>query len=147
MGSTIRKSDPYLGFRFSIEINGIVSGGFAECSGLQVETEVEEYREGGVNEYVHKLSKGTKYQNITLKRGITDHDDMWKWHLDVTMGRIRSAMKDVFIILWNNEGQEKWRWHCEGAYPIKWSGPELKADGSAVATEAVELAHTGIRKI
>ena len=43
--------DPYLAFNFFIEIEGILAGGFSECMGLQVETEIETYREGGVNEW------------------------------------------------------------------------------------------------
>ncbi len=144
--ATAARKDPHLSFRFSIEIDGIISGGFAECSGLQVETEIEDYREGGLNEYVHKLSKGTKYQNITLKRGITDYEDVWKWHQDIAAGKINDGRKAVSIILWDSEGNEKWRWRIENAYPVKWTGPDLKANTGAVAFEALELAHTGISK-
>jgi phage tail-like protein len=41
------------------------------------------------------------------------------------------------------QGQETWRWSFQNAYPVKWVGPELKADGSAVAIETIELAHNG----
>lgn len=141
---TAERDEPYLSFRFLIEIDGIVSGGFAECSGLQVETETEDYREGGVNEYVHKLSKGTKYQNVTLKRGITDSQVLWKWHQDVVAGNIER--KGCYIILLDSENNEKLRWRFENAYPVKWSGPELKANSNTVAFETLELVHTGIKK-
>ena len=143
------RKDPYTSFRFSIEINGIISGGFAECSGLQVETEIEDYREGGLNEYAHKLSKGTKYQNITLKRGITDYEDMWYWHQAIVFGLTPIPLigrRNVFIILKDSEGNEKWRWHIQNAFPVKWTGPELRSDSNTVAFETLELAHTGITK-
>jgi len=146
MAAVVRK-DPYLSFRFIIEIDGIVNGGFAECSGLQVETETEDYREGGLNEYTHKLSKGTKYQNIILKRGITDSDALWQWHQDVTAGKIKGARRSISIILMDEEQNEKWRWLVEKAYPVKWAGPALKSDSSTIAFETLELVHTGIRKI
>lgn len=140
------RKDPYTSFRFAIEIDGIISGGFTECSGLQVETEIEDYREGGLNDYAHKLSKGTKYQNITLKRGITDYEDIWDWHQDVTFGLIEGSRKDVYIIHSDSEGNEKWRWLVMDAFPVKWTGPNLKSDSSAVAFETLELAHHGIIK-
>ena len=138
------REDPYLSFRFLVEIQGLIVGGFSEVSGLQANTEVEEIKEGGVNDYVHKLPKITKYPNITLKRGITDLDALWNWHQDVVNGKVER--KTVFIILLDSERNEKWRWSFEHAYPVKWTGPDLKADGSTVGVETLELAHNGIKK-
>lgn len=138
------RKDPYLSFRFLVELQSLIVGGFSEVSGLQAETEIEEIREGGVNDYVHKLPKITKYPNITLKRGITDCDTLWKWHQDVVNGKVER--KTVFVVLMDGEGNEKWRWSFEHAYPVKWQGPDLKADSSAVAVETLELAHNGIKK-
>jgi len=138
------RKDPYLGFRFLVEIQGLIVGGFSEVSGLQAETEVEEIREGGINDHVHKLPKITKYPNITLKRGITDSDVLWKWHQEVISGLFMRM--SGFIILLDSKGEEKWRWHFVDAYPVKWTGPDLKADSSTVAVETLELAHNGIMK-
>jgi len=135
---------PYLGFNFLIEFDNAVVGGFSEISGLQVEIEIEEIREGGVNDHVHKVPKGTKYQNIVLKRGITDSDVLWSWHQDVIHGKFKR--KNILIILLDLEGNEKWRWSISGAYPTKWIGPELKAEKAAVAFEAIELVHNGFEK-
>src|SRR6266700_7895774 len=55
------RRDPYLSYNFAVEIEGLVAGGFSEVSGLQTEIEVQEYREGGVNEYVHKRAGPAKY--------------------------------------------------------------------------------------
>ena len=138
------RKDPYLSFRFLVEIQGLIVGGFSEVSGLQAETEVEEKREGGVNDYVHKLPTITKYPNITLKRGITDSDVLWNWHQDVVKGKFKR--RTVYIILQDSEGNEEWRWEFDDAYPVKWTGPDLKADSSTVAVEGIELAHKGIKK-
>jgi phage tail-like protein len=138
------RNDPYLSFRFLVEIQGLIVGGFSEVSGLQAETEIEEKREGGVNDYVHKLPKITKYQNITLKRGITDSDTLWEWHQDVVNGNVER--KTVFVVLLDCEGDEQWRWQFIDAYPVKWTGPDLTAGSSAVAVETIELAHNGIKK-
>lgn len=139
-----RRKDPYLSFRFLVEIQNLVVAGFSEASGLSAETEFDEYREGGVNEFVHKLPKNTKYSNLTLKRGLTDSDALWKWHHDVIMGKVER--RTVNLVLLDSEGNETWRWSFENAYPVKWVGPELKSDGSAIALETLEIAHDGFSR-
>lgn len=139
------RRNPYMSFSFLVEIEGLIVGGFSEVSGLQVETEIEEIREGGVNDRIHKLPKITKYTNITLKRGITDSDELWNWYQSVINGDIKK--RGGFIVLMDRERNEKWRWNFLDAYPVKWVGPDLKADSNAVAIESLELAHSGIKKV
>ena len=131
-------------FRFRVEIEGITSAGASEVTGLLIETETEPYEEGGVNDFIYQLPKRTKYQHITLKRGITDLDDMWNWFQKVVSGSFER--KNGAIILMDSSGNDSWRWDFFEAYPVKWTGPELKADSNTVAFETIELAHHGIRK-
>lgn len=142
--ATAAQADPITAFKFLIELDGLVVGGFSEVTGISAETETEDYREGGVNEYIHKLPKITKYPNITLKKGLTDSDLLWKWYKDTVAGKIKR--KNGSIILLDYAGNEKWRWNFSQAYPVKWNGPDLKADTGAVAVEILELAHNGITK-
>ena len=142
--ATAERRDPYGAFRFRLEIDALIVAGFSDISGLAVETEVEERAEGGVNDQVHSFAKGTKSPRLVLKRGITDSTDLWSWHQDVVGGRIKR--RDGRIFLFDLAGAEKWRWTFEGAYPVKWTGPDLKGDGSAVAFETVELVHRGLKK-
>lgn len=141
---TGQKPYPYTSFRFHIEIGGITVAQVSEVTGLQIETETEPYEEGGVNDFVHQLPKRTKYQHITLKRGITDLDEMWKWHQDVVNGKF--DRKNGAVVLLDSKGEEKWRWNFVQAYPVKWTGPDFKADSNTVAFETIELAHNGIKK-
>ena len=136
------RTDPYLTSKFYIEIQGIEQASFAECSGLAVETEVFEYQEGGLNEYVHKLPGRSKVSNVTLKRGITDSNELWDWYRDVVQGKIER--KNVSIVLYDLEGNEVMRWAFIDAYPVKWSGPAFKADANAITIETLELAHRGM---
>ena len=141
-----QRTDPYRGFRFRIEIDGLMVGGFSEVSGLHHEIETEDYNEGGVNGYAHKLPKSVKYPNLVLKRGITDADNLWKWQRSVGKKQTKIDRKAVRIILLDEEGKEKITWRCLLAYPIKWTGPDLKADANGVAIESLELAHCGIER-
>ena len=139
------RKDPFLGYNFAVEIEGLVAGGFSEVSGLQTEIEVQEYREGGVNEYIHKRAGPAKYpSNLVLKRGITDVRTLWNWYWDVAQGKIER--KNVSVLLMDSAGQEKLRWNFEKAYPVKWVGPDLKGTTSEVAVETLELAHHGLAK-
>jgi phage tail-like protein len=137
------RKDPVLAFNFAVEIRGLVVGGFREVSGLQAEAEVEEYREGGVNEFIHKRAGPVRYPaNITLKKGITDSTALWSWYCNVANGKVER--KNISIVLMDSAGQEQRRWNFQRAYPVKWVGPELKALSSEVAVEAIELAHDGL---
>jgi len=138
---SVVRGDPLLANRFALEIDGITEAGFSECSGIVVETEFEERREGGLNAYTLRFPRGSKLSNIILKRGVTDSGSLWKWHQDIVAGRI--TRKKVSIILLDSTGTEKWRRNLEEAFPVKWSGPELKADGSSVAIETLEFAYHG----
>ncbi|MCB0258576.1 MAG: phage tail protein [Calditrichaeota bacterium] len=140
------RTDPYFAFRFRIVIEGIIEGGFTELSGLQATTLVEDFKEGGVNNYVHKLPKETTYENLVLKKGLADQDTLWKWHRDVVAGKIKRTTVQIMLLkdrLANPSDAIAYTWSFKDAYPVKWSGPDLKADGNTVAFESIEIAHHG----
>lgn len=139
-----QKQYPIRAFRFRVDIENITVAMVSDVTGLQLETETETYEEGGENTFVYQLPKRTKYQHITLKRGITDRDDMWRWYQDVVHGIFKR--KNGTIVLMDVTGNDKWRWNFSEAFPVKWTGPDLKADSSTVAFETIELAHHGIKK-
>ncbi len=139
------RNDPYAAFNFQVEIEGLVIGGFSEVSGLQVETVVEDYQEGGQNQYVHKLPGPARYpSNLILKGGLTDIETFWRWHQNVIAGTVERRNGTIYLL--ERQGQPAMWWDFKKAYPVKWSGPDLKADSSAVAVETIELVHCGISK-
>ena len=81
------RTDPYRGFNFLVEIDGITQAGFSEVSGLDATTDPVDYREGNDPNHVRKLTGLNKYSPITLKRGITDSDELWKWRKTVLNGK------------------------------------------------------------
>lgn len=138
------RADPYQAFKFLVEIDSLVVGGFSECSGLQVETETHEYREGGQNDYVHRFAGPTKYPPLILKHGLTMIEGLWSWHQDVTQRII--ARKNGTIFLMNKKGIPVIWWNFKEAFPVKWTGPDLRADAGSVAIESIELAHRGLSR-
>lgn len=142
MAATGDRNDPFLAFRFSIELNGLAVGGFSECSGLQLETDVIDYAEGGLNTHLHKFPGRTKQSNVTLKRGIVDWD-LWSWYFALTQGQIMRL--DATICVFDPSGSDAvLKWRLSQAFPVKWIGPELNGTQNSVAVETLELCHIGL---
>lgn len=137
--------DPYLQFNFLVAVEGMLVGEFSQVSGIGSEVEFEEYQEGGVNDYTHKLPTRAKYpQNLVLERGLTDFDFLWAWHHDIVNGKFERKNGTIFLL-------DRYRipatwWNFTDAYPVKWTGPQLQASSNAIAVESVELAHHGLVK-
>jgi phage tail-like protein len=139
----MERVDPFRGFRFLIEIEGLTSAGFQRVKGLQREVKHESYREGGVNEYEHKLFSQVSYPVVVLERGLA-RDDLWQWAFDSAEGRIQR--KNVWIRLQTEAGEKAWAWQLDWALPVKWSCSDLDAGQSQVVMESLELAHHGLSK-
>ena len=104
-----RGNDPFASFCFQAEIDSKKVSGFSEVSGLTIETEVETFREGGVNTQNWQLPGPAKFPTrLTLKRGLANKDALWSWYRNIMAGRIER--KQVTIILMDNGGDEKWQW-------------------------------------
>ena len=138
------RTDPYRGFNFMVEIDGITQAGFQECGGLDASTDPVDYREGTDPNHVRKLTGLNKYSPISLKRGITDSDELWKWRQTVIDGK--TERKNGSIVLLDETGAEKLRWNFVNAWPSKWTGPALNSTGSTIAVEALELTHEELKK-
>jgi phage tail-like protein len=138
------RNDPYRGYNFLVEIDGITRAGFRECSGLDTSQDPIEYREGNEARTVRKLPGLVKYANISLKRGITDDAELWEWRKTVIAGTIQR--KNGSIVLLDDTGAEKLRWNFREGWPTKWTGPTFNATGNEVAIETLEIAHEGLEK-
>jgi phage tail-like protein len=142
--ATGSRVDPYRGFNFLVELDGITQAGFQEVSGLDASTAAVDYREGTDPSHTRKLTGLNTYTAITLKRGITDSDELWKWRQTVIDGR--TQRKNGSIVLRDETGTEKIRWNFVSAWPSKWTGPALNAATAAVAVESLELTHEELKK-
>lgn len=130
--------------RFYIFIGNQAQALFNELSGLQVETEVFEYSEGGNNGFVHQLPGRTRVGRLTLKRGMVASDDLFRWYMNIAFGK-SADRRNISVVLYNEEGQELRRWNFINAYPVRWVGPALEAGAAATAIETLELAHDGLQ--
>ena len=135
------RPDPVGALRFQLTLPGVNVGYFEECSGLGVEVEVKEYMEGGQNAFVHKLPTRLKYTNLVLKRGVTHEEALLRWFLET---RTKARRINLTVSLVGPGGEPVRSWAFAGAYPVKWTGPTLSSSSNAVATETLEIAHTGL---
>jgi len=140
------RRDPYRGYNFLVEIDGITRAGFRECSGLDSTQDPIEYREGNEGLTARKLPGLNKYSNISLKWGITDDAELWDWRQQVMDGNIAGARKNGSIVLMDDTGEEKVRWNFREGWPTKWTGPSLNATGSDIGIETLDIVHEGLVK-
>ncbi|NLL15445.1 MAG: phage tail protein [Fibrobacter sp.] len=142
-----RLNNPVSAYNFKLEIDGIQVAGFSEITGLNAETEVEPLKEGGLNDSVHMLVKGTKYGNIVMKKGILSSETLYAWYCDTIRGKIKR--KNVSIHLYDSSYQNANEtavrtWNFRNAFPIKWDGPVFNAASSAIAMESITMVHEGM---
>src|SRR4051812_44235336 len=130
------RQDPLRGFRFLLEIEGITSGGFTRVKGISREVKHESYREGGVNEYEHKLVTQVSYPVVVLERGLA-LDDLWKWALAAADGDVQRHT--IRLRLQNEAGEKLWAWEIAHAIPVKWAASDLDAQSAQVVMESLEL--------
>jgi phage tail-like protein len=140
-----RDIDPYASFNFLLEIDGITRAGFSECTGLNAESNVIDYREGNEAITPRKLPGLNKFGNITLKRGVSRDLDMFNWHKAVMDGDILRD-ESMSIVLLDEKRQEVVRWNLRNAWPSKWTGPDFKANANEIAIEAIEITHEGVER-
>lgn len=130
-------------FTFAVEIEGLSpAGSFRQVSGLAVETEVIEFREGTSNT-VRKLPGRTKWPNLVLKRGYTGDLELYEWATARTAsGEV--VRRRIAISLLDQAGNPVNTWHFEQGWPAKWELSELDASKNEVPIETLEIAHEGM---
>ncbi len=130
-------------FHFRVEWGG-TNIGFSEVSGLNIENKIIEYRDGVSPEYSKiKMPGMREYSNVTMKRGVFKGDnEFFKWLNTISLNTVER--RDLTISLLNEKHEPVVIWKVHNAFPIKVQSTDLKADGSEVAVEQIDLAHEGL---
>ena len=140
-GGPYAQQDPVGELRFKAELQGVIVGNFAECTGLSAEYEVMEYQPGGAPSPV-KLRGAIKYPNIVLKRGYTTATELWEWRKKVINGQ--TDRRSGSITLLDESRKKALEWKFREGWPCKWEGPALNAKNNEVAIETLEICHEGL---
>jgi phage tail-like protein len=146
---TDQETDPLVAFNFALEVQGVVTGYFTEVSGLGSETEVIDHLVMGANnqQIVKKVPGRLKWENIVLKRGITDQMDIWTWRKSVIDGGVDNNRHDGSVVMYNQNGTEVARWNFLKAWPAKVSGPQPKSDSNEIGIEEMTIVHEFIERV
>src|SRR4051794_31803458 len=111
----MERKDPLRGFRYLVEIDGLVSRAFLRVKGISREMKHESYREGGVNDYEHKLLTQVTYAAVVFERGLV-FDDLWNWALAAADGD--AMRRTVRVRLLDEGGSRAWAWEIKDALPV-----------------------------
>jgi phage tail-like protein len=139
------RRDPLRNFRFRVEIDGITQGGFSEVTGSESTVAAVDYREGTDPMHVRKLPGLVAYTNVTLKWGVTDNDELYRWYKDTRDGIV--VRKTVNIVVQDESGADAAIFEILEAWPIKYDFGDLNAKGNEAFVETLELANEGINRI
>jgi phage tail-like protein len=147
--------DPYKNFKFRVKWDGRYVAGISKCGALKRTTEVVEHREGGDPSTSRKSPGRTKYEAITLERGIT-HDvefERWAnkvWNFGSGLGAevsLKDFRKDLIIEVYNEAGQLVRAHKVFRAWVSEFQAlPDLDANANAVAIEHIKLEHEGFER-
>ncbi len=131
-------------FYFSVDITDVGEDmAFQEVSGLDMESQVIDYRAGDSKVFsTVKMPGLQKTGNVTLKKGVFAKDNkFWDWYSQIKLNTIKR--QTVTIKLLDQEGNPTMVWTLANAWPTKITGTDLKSDGNEVAVESIEIAHEG----
>ena len=144
--------DPYKNFKFRLKWDGRYIAGVSKVSALRRTTEVVSHREGGDPSTARKSPGLTRYEPVTIERGVT-HDlefERWAnkvWNLHGAAGEevsLADFRKDVTLELYNEAGQLVMAWRIYRCWPSTFQAlPELDANANAVAIQTLVLENEG----
>ena len=131
----------YPAFRFVVKIDGITEAAFTECVLPQIEWEIKEVQEGGVNTHTHQLPGRRKASRLTLKNGL-GKGDLLNWYMECMNESF--VRRPITIEALDDQYQAIMGWHLEEAFPIKWEGPQLQSDSNHIAIQTLVFACSNV---
>ena len=128
--------------RFKVTIDHHKSlGNWSKCEGLTVEWEIQEYKEGGQNDFIHRIPGRRKYQNIKLTRPLGKGSaEVASW-ISANEGPVAGHTAQIAVL--DAQGETVGSWDVADVWPMRWTGPSLDIGGKDYATEVLELSHNG----
>ena len=146
MANTAGGYYPPVGFHFRVEFIGIGNDNdtrFQSVSGLNMEYDIETFKEGGENRFEHKLPGRTKFADLSLKRGMLKDSKVIEWLLGILRDRdfINNKPAIIHVSLLNEKHEPLRTWEFIDAWPKKWSVSDLNAQENSIVVETLDLAY------
>lgn len=152
VSSTSQSPDPYLNFKFRIKWQGKYVAGLSKCSALKRSTEATPFREGGDPSTNRILPGQTKFEPITLERGMTQDLEFETWVSQVWNYRAGQGMesslanfrRNITLEFYNAAGQLVYAYNIYNCWPSEYTAmPELDSSSNAVAIQTLVLQNEG----
>jgi phage tail-like protein len=146
--------DPFTVFNFEVDLTipdatslgmatTLCNMEFAECDGLEMTMEPKTVREGGNNTRQFHLPGPVSFGTLTLKRGMTQNQDIWNWFSAVADGRRRNARASGVIRLNGRDASvTNVSYELQDCLPIKVKAPGMNAKDGVIAIEELQIAYT-----
>ncbi|MEO7060949.1 MAG: phage tail protein [Lapillicoccus sp.] len=142
--------EPPTASRFLFEVDGVEIGVFREITGLSVTVAFEQIHEGGQNGFVHKVPGRMSWPNVIFRRGITESDALFEW-LSKSSGEGYAGNASTLtrstgaVTAIDDSGARLRSWDFIDVFPVRWQGPDFRADSNEPLVEELEVAHHGFR--
>ena len=133
------------GHSFGLELEGVRVTMLTEVTGLTVERDVIELREGGADgaQVVRKLPGQLTSGEVTVSRGLTADRAFEQWMNDVT-NDVVAARRNAAVLVLDRQGQRVATFTLTRAWPRQLEYAGLRADAAEPLTERLTLVHEGI---
>jgi phage tail-like protein len=135
---------PPTGFHFMVSFDGLSDSpkdfSFQSVSGLSVEMEYEEVKEGGVNQYVHQLPVRSKFSELVLKRGMVKGSKLVEW-MNAAMNGFQFFPINMQVVLLNENHEPLQVWKVVHVLPKKLEFTAFDAEKSELVIETLTLSY------
>ncbi|MGF6289672.1 phage tail protein [Paraburkholderia youngii] len=152
-----KRFDPYKNFKFRVKIDGEYVAGVSKVTALKRTTEVIEHRDGGDPSSPHRSPGRTKYEAITMERGMSQDRKFHRWALSVwnytqkgpdggpvgSEVSLQNFRRDLLIEIYNEAGQKVLAYKVYRAWVSEFSHTDLDANANAIWIESIKIENEG----
>jgi phage tail-like protein len=132
--------EPYKGYNWKLDIDGLgIVAHFIECDGIEAEITKVNYREGGDDANIHRLTGLVHYTDVTFRYGLTDEKKVWGWFEDSLKTSVANRKQVSVILMKPDQQSEHLRWNLFEAWPSYWKTARLNALTSEIAIETLSI--------
>ena len=143
-----QRRDPYLNYRFIVEIAGMPQANFCEVLLPESASDVIAVRDGTESSFTVRKQAGlVNYGTLILKFGLTSSLDLYNWRKMIEQGKVNSNRRSMAVVLLDEEGKDVARWEFTNAWPSKYKGPDLNAQANEMAIETLEIVFESMQRV
>jgi phage tail-like protein len=122
---------------------------FSEITGMETSISTVDFREGGQNQFVHRLPTGSTQKNIVMKRGVVSQSSRMADWASTTIGSTLATpicTQTLVVMLLGSDHSPKFAWNIRRAWPVRWDWGTLNAARNEILVESLEFSHSGINR-